>query len=122
VNYDELLKKCDRIYHARSQYVHAGKAPDAELLPVVEEVTREIVIVLFRLKASDANTDSSFRDTWVRRVDVLIAKLAANEPISEEDFRRVGATCGEDFSYLQLSEGLASAASFQVPESTTCSK
>ncbi|MBV6457221.1 MAG: hypothetical protein HONBIEJF_00328 [Fimbriimonadaceae bacterium] len=119
VTYDELLKKCDRVYDARSQYVHAGKAPDTELLAVVEEITREIVFSLFRLKAAGANADSTFRDTWVRRVDVLIAKLAAKEPISEEEFRRVGVACGDDFSYLELRDGLASGTTREKPKDET---
>lgn len=98
----DLIKRCDRIYDARSKYVHGGVTPDPGLLPEVEEISREIAIALFRLRQTGVNDDADFRKSWVKRIDVLIAKLAAGDLLTEDELRRVGAACQGDFNYLQL--------------------
>ena len=105
--YREVLEISERIYDARSKYVHEGRTPDPKLLDEVEMISREIAFVLFRLRQTDANNDEGFRDQWARRLDVLVAHLGADDPVSPSDLHRVGAADVGDFCFADLYRGLS---------------
>jgi hypothetical protein len=101
-DFDGLVKVCTGIYDARSKYVHGGEAPDPSLLPLVEEICREVLLSLFRLKARGEGDRDDFHSAWVKRIDLLIAKRAVDEECTDSELRRVGVAVGEDLSYLKF--------------------
>lgn len=104
--YQDVRKDCDRIYNARSQYVHAGEQPDKALLEPVKKISREIALVLLRLQSTDAGSDDHFHKKWTSRVQVLVSKLEAGDPIADEELHRIGAATAGAFGYAQLDSGL----------------
>lgn len=102
VRYPILLKDLQRIYNARSKYVHEGKPPDPSLMQVLVIICGEIAFCLFRLQRDPLNQVAGFRDRWLKEVDFLIAATEAAKTITEDDLRRVGVATGEEARYVDF--------------------
>jgi hypothetical protein len=86
-SFSENTKTMKYIYDERSSYVHAGKSIKIESLEVVEEICKEILLVLFRL--NQKQSEWKIVD-WLRKIDFLIAHLDAGEAVSDGQYLELG--------------------------------
>ena len=95
-DYSLVVKDLQRIYNARSKYVHEGKQPDSSLLPLAEKICREVAFCLFRLQRDEENRLSGFHKRWLKDIDFVIAAIEAGRLFVENDWQRTGVALGND--------------------------
>jgi Apea-like HEPN len=100
--YATAVKDLQRIYKARSKYVHEGKPPESGLLPTVAAVCGEVAFCLFRLQRDPRNRVAGFRNRWLNDVDFLIAATEAGRILTEDDLLRVGIATGGEARYAEF--------------------
>lgn len=93
-DYRAVVKDLQRIYNARSKYVHEGKQPESSLLPLATRICGEVAFCLFRLQSDPNNRTSGFRSLWLKDLDYLIAALEAGRPVADDDWNRAGVVGG----------------------------
>lgn len=86
-NYNECYKILTSIYDDRSAYVHRGVSISVEKTLLVEKICKEILYVFFRL--NEYGNDWKSRP-WIKRLDLLVAHLNANELPSDAMYRELG--------------------------------
>jgi hypothetical protein len=104
-SYHDVRDECDKIYDARSKYVHAGRDPAPDLLPKVKQISREVGLLLYRLRQA-RSLENDFHSEWLKHVNVLVAKAEASLEITDEELRSVGAGLSGEFAYRDLEIGL----------------
>lgn len=95
-DYPIVVKDMQRIYDARSKYVHEGKPPEPTILPTLKQICGEVAFCLFRLQRDARNRVAKFRNRWLKDVDFVIAAIEAGRPVVEDDWQRVGVAFGND--------------------------
>jgi hypothetical protein len=104
--FEVLSKEVREIYSARSKYVHEGLPPKVELMPLVQELTREVTFCLLRLQRAEHARKAGFNARWKRDIDFVQAALEAQRPLADDDWRRIGAYLPGDPNYTDYSEEL----------------
>jgi len=95
-DYPSMWKELQRIYNARSKYVHEGRIPEAPFLDSVRTISREVAFCLLRLQKAPENRSAGFHERWIKDLDVVVAKKAAGHAIPENELSGVGiATPGD---------------------------
>lgn len=95
-DFPAMVKELQRIYDARSKYMHEGKLPDSMLLPMVETICREVAFCLFRLQREARNRIGGFSDRWLKDIDFVIAAIEAGRPVVDDDWQRAGVALSND--------------------------
>jgi hypothetical protein len=102
VTFKEAIAESEKIYDARSRYVHEGKEPKQDLWDVAQSVCREIAFCLFRLQRDPKNQSTGFHDRWMREIDFVAAALAASRSVPDADLRAIGIGLGDDLTATQF--------------------
>jgi len=96
VRYLEQKKRVKRLYGARSKYVHDGIEPIIEQLEEVDKLCRGILWTLMRMRMTPATDECSgdsgevYIERWRKRLDLIAAKLEAEELVSAAEYRGLG--------------------------------
>jgi hypothetical protein len=109
----EAVKDCEKIYDARSRYVHEGKNPARELEKLATTICREIVFCLFRIQRDRRMREPGFRKMWVKSIDFIVGAFDSNRLPLDADLREIGVAMeGEfglgDFDKLLKDKGVES--------------
>jgi hypothetical protein len=89
VSITEAEKKLDKLYDARSRYVHGGQTVDPKLLKEVNDICEEVLwAMLRRIRQNGAGDDMIQR--WTRDLDYVYSALSAGKVLSDEDMRSCG--------------------------------
>lgn len=105
--YKDLVRDCKQVYDARSKYVHEGKVPEYNAIEKIYQVSREVAICLYRLNKNTWGCESGFHKRWISYIDVLIAKINAEQQPSIEDYANAGVAQHGEYCYLYLLQGLS---------------
>jgi hypothetical protein len=78
----------DKIYDARSKYVHKGISPAKSLNEQVEKICEEVLFCLLRInKKLNENTESKW---WVKNLDFLVSAIEAGRELEDTEFEKMG--------------------------------
>jgi len=105
-DYNDLKKECKEIYNKRSKYVHVGETPSMEEVQKVNVLCREIALCLYRIKKTDYGSQDDFYDTWILHVDILAAKINANQLPTEDEYKNAGAAKSNQYNYVKMARGM----------------
>jgi hypothetical protein len=86
-SYKENIKLIEELYDIRSRYVHGGKSVKIDDIILAEKICIEILYVFLRINKK--NNDWK-RDSWVKKLDLLVAHVNADEIPSEEKYEELG--------------------------------
>ena len=93
-------QRLNKIYDARSRYVHQGEAIDRGLLTDLTEVCDEVLWALLRrIRNGAVETDVIGR--WTKDLDYLYSALIADKAISDDDLRAAGIDATSSFTPVQ---------------------
>lgn len=107
-SFPQTVSVCEKIYDARSRYVHAGQMPAQEIRDLAAQVSREIALCLFRLQRDVKNHQPGFRDKWVKDIDFVTAALESGRLPLEDDYAHLGVLVEGDYCLEDLDRLLRS--------------
>lgn len=105
-SYAETLKLCEKIYDARSKYVHKGEPPDRQLEDITTKICREIAFCILRLQRNSENRVAGIWDKWVKQIDIVVALLEADQLPSGKDFSKIGVASKGEYRLEDLEQTL----------------
>lgn len=85
LSYKEAEKKVARLYDARSKLVHAGASVTTESLLEANDLGEIVLKCLLRLSCGPYAQEKNLHESWLKRLDYLIAGIEAGKPPSEAD-------------------------------------
>jgi hypothetical protein len=85
----EAEKELNKLYDARSQYVHAGKEIDPKLLGEVKDVCEQVLWALLRC-LHERGAGEELVGRWTKDLDYLYSALVAGKEVPEEHIRSCG--------------------------------
>lgn len=85
----EAEQRLNKIYDARSRYVHQGQAIDPTLLNAVSAVCEQVLWAFLRRLRGDL-AKSDVVGTWTKELDYIYSALIAGKAISDDDLRSAG--------------------------------
>lgn len=86
-SYNDCYKNLTNLYRDRSKYVHCGIFVNVDKVLLVEEICKEILFVFFRLNEYSHDWN---RNSWIKKLDLLVAHLNANELPSDTMYKELG--------------------------------
>lgn len=86
-SYNDCYKNLTDLYRDRSKYVHCGIFVNVDKVLLVEEICKEILFVFFRLNEYGHDWN---RNSWIKKLDLLVAHLNANELPSVSMYKELG--------------------------------
>ncbi len=89
-DFDMQKRIIQRIYDARSEYVHSGHGVDESLIAEVEKICEEILHCFLRLQRKDDNHTPGFVSVWLKRLDLIAAVIRSKFPVENNDFEESG--------------------------------
>lgn len=110
--YKDLVRDCKLVYDSRSKYVHEGKVPENNVVEKIYEVSREIALCLFRLNKNSWGNEPGFHKKWISYIDVLVAKINAEQQPSIDDYSNAGVAQHGEYCYFNLLQGLSNKADY----------
>jgi hypothetical protein len=96
-SFNDAIAESERIYDARSRYVHEGKEPESSLWDAARSVCSEVAFCLFRLQRESANQADGFHDRWMCEIDFVAAAIAAGRHVPDADLCGIGIGLANDF-------------------------
>jgi hypothetical protein len=85
LNYKDAEKKVARLYDGRSKLVHAGESVTPEYLLEANDLGEAVLKCLLRLACGQPALDQNLHESWLKRLDYLVAGIEAGKPPSDAD-------------------------------------
>ncbi|PQJ12303.1 hypothetical protein CJD36_000665 [Flavipsychrobacter stenotrophus] len=89
VSFQDQKKTIQKIYDARSKYVHNGEDVNILLLKSLMEVCRIILDILFYMQSQPDNEKAIFHK-WIKKLDYVVASYDAGIIISNDELKEIG--------------------------------
>lgn len=86
-NYNDCYKNLTDLYRDRSKYVHCGIFVNSDKVLLLEEICKEVLFVFFRLNEFRHDWN---RNSWIKKLDLLVAHLNANESPTDSMYKELG--------------------------------
>ena len=80
-------KRVQKLYDARSRYVHEGASPSEQDLREAEDICLEVLWALLKTCAQNQILNA---DEWLKGIDYVQAAMQADKPIASDEFTRLG--------------------------------
>jgi hypothetical protein len=88
---DEAMREMERIYDARSRYVHAGIPPAGDVWDLVRGVCREVALCMLHCIGSTlGGDDADARDRWMLLIDHVGTALDLGRQPAQTDVEGIG--------------------------------
>lgn len=84
-SFQEAQKKVSRVYDVRSKLVHGGVSVVTEDLLEANDLGEAVLKCLLRLARSPRGQDQNLHESWLKRLDYLVAGIEAGKPPSDAD-------------------------------------